>query len=235
MYSRNTLNIILITLTICFTIVHAGHGDTSADSKYCRRSDGSHDMSKATDGHDHSGHHHRMLDGHSTYKEAQGICKTWVSLISNYTAENGKDGSHVWVFSDGSTTSQIDAKIFRDGTKLMKTKVMGHLHVGTCDAPGAHWKSETTHDEVHFMFNTTMDGDAVAKTCNNYKVSQSAKSIVLHESDANAIVGMNAKKLCCNLIWSSDIAKGASSTIVSMQSSTSTIVSFIMFVLHYLF
>ena len=28
-----------------------------------------------------------------------------------------------------------------------------------------------------------------------------AKSVVLHEYDTNAVIGMKAKKLCCNLVW----------------------------------
>ena len=39
------------------------------------------------------------------------------------------------VFSDGSTTAQIDAVIMRNGAKLKNISVMAHLHVGACFDP----------------------------------------------------------------------------------------------------
>jgi len=150
------------------------------------------------------------------YLLREAKCGDWIPLISNYTATNGDyGGTYVRVFSDGTTTAQVDAMIARDGQKLVQTKVMGHVHVGACavnplptfdqngvrpTTVGAHWMN-TNKEEMHFMFETEKNGDANAMSCTSYSLDRTAVSVVLHEADTNAVVGMHAKKLCCDLTW----------------------------------
>ena len=94
-----------------------------------------------------------------------GTCNTWTALIRNYSASAGNaGGTYVRVFSDGSTTAQIDATLRRDGATLKNASVMAHLHVGACfehnenghpdfdqrgvreSASGALWTHPTSED-----------------------------------------------------------------------------------------
>lgn len=150
---------------------------------------------------------HGNNDGHgvskdNVFKVREGKCSKWTSLISNYSAVPGTEsGTYVRVFSDGSTTAEIDAILSRNGAVLTKTSVMAHLHAGPCSDPGPHWMNDKK-EEMHFMFKTKdKTGETEAMSCTSYEVDRKAKSVVLHENDANAVVKMGAKKLCCDLVW----------------------------------
>merc|ERR1711970_663865 len=91
-----------------------------------------------------------------------GECNKWVSLIQNYTASDPKHANHgqrrldhvdgqlaggqhytyIDVFSDHTSTANIDAVIMRNGQRLANAKVMGHLHVGACHAKDAKFNEE---------------------------------------------------------------------------------------------
>jgi hypothetical protein len=179
------------------------HGDHDETNAACRTRDGEVDDGHTHDGddHDHHGHHHRNL-GHASdvFLKMSAKCKPkeWTSYIKNYSATD--EGTHIYVFSDGTTTARVRAEIVRDGASFKNAKVVGHLHAGACSAPGKHWWNDE-HEELHFSFNTTDNGHTEAETCRDVAVDETAKSIVLHEADDNAVVGMGAKKLCCDLVW----------------------------------
>lgn len=212
---------------------HPDHGH-GTDKAKCHKKDGSVLDAAHSDGedhsdHDHSGHdHHRRLDhpgtSGNTYLVRTGSCVKWTSLIRNYTATDGnKGGTYVRVFSDGSTTAQIDAVIKRNGEKMKNASVMAHLHVGRCtqtpiddfdssgvreSTSGPHWKN-SDNKEMHFEFTTDKDGNSDAMSCTPYEVDRSAVSVVLHESDDGAVIKMGAKKLCCDLVWTDDNDKAS--------------------------
>eukprot|EP00946_MAST-07B_sp_MAST-7B-sp1_P004477 g4477.t1 len=232
--------------TVALLAAGAASAPHGTDKAKCHNLDGSVLEAPHTDGEDGHAHHHRerRLDhpgtDTGTYLVRSGTCNTWTSLIRNYTASSGnKGGTYVRVFSDGSTTAQIDAVIMRNGAKLKNISVMAHLHVGACFDPnyndhpdfdskgvrestsGALWKHPDATSgepkEMHFQFTTDKDGVSDAMSCTPYQVNREAKSIVLHESDADAIVPvgkdeMGAKKLCCDILWSKDDVRASSST-----------------------
>ena len=227
----------------------AGAPPQGTDKAKCHKKDGSVLEAAHTDGEGHGGHDHRRLrdrrldhpgtaDSQSTYLVRTGTCNTWTALIRNYSASAGNaGGTYVRVFSDGSTTAQIDATLRRDGATLKNASVMAHLHVGACfehnenghpdfdqrgvreSASGALWTHPTSEDgerkEMHFQFTTDADGVSDAMSCTPYEVTRTARSIVLHESDVGAIVprgskdAMGAKKLCCDLLWGKDEVRSA--------------------------
>lgn len=109
-----------------------------------------------------------------------------------------------------------------DGEPLADASVMGHVHEGVCDPDatpevGPHYRHdlgvalETSSNEVHMMWTTNalgMGGDTAV--CNVWPLRSTitdpehgAASIVLHESHENPVEGAGAKKLCCNLVWTS--------------------------------
>ena len=217
----------------------------------CHNKDGSVLEAPHTDGEDHGDHDHhrsraRRLDHPgteaSTYLVRTGTCNTWTSLIRNYTASAGNQGgTYVRVFSDGSTTAQIDAKLKRNGLLLKNASVMAHLHVGNCfdhnenghpdfdengvrtSSSGPLWKHPDSTSgekkEMHFQFTTDKDGVSDAMSCTPYEVTREANSIVLHESDVGAIVprgskdAMGAKKLCCDILWGKDEVRSAGAQV----------------------
>jgi hypothetical protein len=238
-HSSAMKSLILTTLALTSaTTVHAAATSKclDADGKplTAPKSDGGHDhgahnhrlRSLEDDNHDHGAHDHDLV-----YMVRQAKCGDWVPLIQNYTAKIGTmGGTYVRVFSDGTTTAQVDAVIMRKGHNdttprhLANTKVMGHLHVGACtektvpafvngvraSTVGAHWK-DAKDQELHYMFSTGKKGESTSMTCPSYEVDRTALSVVLHESDTGAVVGMNAKKLCCDLTWDAkDIVKQGS-------------------------
>lgn len=209
----------VVAFALAASSVHGDHSHTAEGT--CRNADGT-----AMSGHDE--HHHRR-DSHPEATLVAVCDGGWVSLISNYSATEGADGgTFVRVFDDGSTTAQIDAVIKRNDVILQNYTTMAHLHVGACTADpqpafdangvrantvGAHWMN-SDKEEVHFMFNTTTTGETESMTCPTFAVDDKALSVVLHEADAgDTVVGLNAKKLCCNLKWGPPSA--ASSTAAS--------------------
>ena len=144
-----------------------------------------HHRTLADDNHDHSSHDHGDV---APWLLREAKCGSWESIISNYSATAGTmGGTYVRVFSDGTATSQVDATINRDGAVLKETKVMSHLHVGSCfstnDAPaydasgqrpttvGDHWMNDKK-EEVHFMFTTKANGDSHSMTCTKYPINR---------------------------------------------------------------
>lgn len=208
-------------LAVVTVAVHAGHpGHTEGT---CRNADGT-----AIDGAGTGGHHHRRRRDAHPMPTVVASCGDWIPLISNYTAEDGADGgTFVRVFDDGSTTAQIDAVIKRNGVILQNYTTMAHLHVGPCTADpmpafdgtgvrvstvGAHWMN-ADKKEVHFGFNTTTKGETEAMTCTTYPVDSTAMSVVLHEADpGDTVIGLSAKKLCCNLKWAPASAASATTS-----------------------
>ena len=239
-----TLRFLVLAFGLVSSVAASSQG---TDKAKCHNKDGSVLEAPHTDGEDHHGDHDhhrsrmRRLDhpgtDSSTFLVRTGTCNTWVALIRNYTASTGNQGgTYVRVFSDGSTTAQIDAKLKRNGELLKNASVMAHLHVGNCfdhnqngqpdfdkngvrpSTSGALWKHpDSTSDEkkeMHFQFTTDKDGISDAMSCTPYEVTREARSIVLHESDVDAVVPvgkdeMGKKKLCCDILWGEDQVRSA--------------------------
>ena len=118
--------------TVALLAAGAASAPHGTDKAKCHNLDGSVLEAPHTDGEDGHAHHHRerRLDhpgtDTGTYLGRSGACNLrGASLIRNYTASSGnKGGTYVRVFSDGSTTAQIDAVIMRNGAKLKNISVM---------------------------------------------------------------------------------------------------------------
>lgn len=242
-------SLLLLTVGLAWPLSALGDGHDHGhgmDKAKCHKKDGSVWDVSHSDGEDHSDHsghdHGRLLDhpgtSKKTYLVRTGSCAKWTSLIRNYTATDGsKGGTYIRVFSDGSTTAQIDAVVKRNDEKMKNASVMAHLHVGRCtqspvddfdangereSTSGPHWKNPDGK-EMHFEFTTDKDGNSDAMSCTPYEVDRKAVSIVLHESDDDAVIKMGAKKLCCDLVWTKDadsanlgISKGVSGYAASL-------------------
>ena len=207
---------------------------TTGAGAVCRNSTTGHPISGG------GGHHHRRLE-HSddVVLMRTATCSAWISLLDHYTGEAGANGgSAVYVFSDGSTTSKIDAVIKRDGALINKASVMAHLHVGACvtspqpafdsdgvraSTVGDHWHASGSTEEVHFMFKTDASGNSDAMTCSAFAVDTKAMSLVLHENDATQNVGgMGVKKLCCDLAWTGNRDWMPTASSAAWSSTTSS-------------
>ena len=182
----------LLTLDGLVTMTHAeGSVCKDANAKIITNPShhDAHHRTLADDNHDHSSHDHGDL---APWLLREAKCGSWESIISNYSASAGiMGGTYVRVFSDGTATSQVDTTINRDGVVLKETKVMGHLHVGSCftndagnmsppayDASGQrpttvgdHWMNDKK-EEVHFMFSTKANGESHSMTCTKYPINR---------------------------------------------------------------
>ena len=185
----------LLTLDGLVTTTHAESVCKDANAKIITNPsaddhhDAAHHRTLADDNHDHSSHDHGDL---APWLLREAKCGSWESIISNYSASAGiMGGTYVRVFSDGTATSQVDTTINRDGVVLKETKVMGHLHVGSCftndagnmsppayDASGQrpttvgdHWMNDKK-EEVHFMFSTKANGESHSMTCTKYPINR---------------------------------------------------------------
>jgi hypothetical protein len=181
------------------------------------------------DGHGHGDHdHHRRVrrgrrlnhPTHETMLTATAECGNWEALIEEYAESVVENGGHHGVYLEQTAERShfsIMTTIMLNGDPLADASVMGHLHEKKCsdESGGDHYRHDTTIDlntdsnEVHFMWETNhmgMGGDEAV--CNAWPIrnpaddpTHGARSVVLHESHENFVVGMGARKLCCDLEW----------------------------------